>query len=255
MLFFQAALLGGYLYAHLTTRWLGVRKQAGLHLLLLAAAGLLLPVSLAGAEPEGGGEPVAWLLWTMLTTVGPPFLVLSGAGPILQRWFSSTSHRDAADPCRLYAASNLGGGLACLADQHDLRYQLAQRLLLAAHLLGERDMRAAHLGAGGDDLEQIVDAGRAQIVDLQPAYDEKRRCAAIARRVQLRVVHAEQAQEVGAAALAPAQIVGVVDEAGEIGVLEIDADRQDVPTPLNPPGQIRPALRPRHHRRPAAGRT
>src|SRR5687767_11295721 len=35
MVFFQAALLAGYAYAHVSTRWLGVRKQAVVHCMLL----------------------------------------------------------------------------------------------------------------------------------------------------------------------------------------------------------------------------
>src|SRR5438132_9772601 len=35
MVFFQALLLAGYAYAHATTAWLGVRKQAVLHLAVL----------------------------------------------------------------------------------------------------------------------------------------------------------------------------------------------------------------------------
>ena len=35
--------------------------------------------------------------------------------PLLQRWFVSTRHREAADPYFLYAASNLGSLLALLA--------------------------------------------------------------------------------------------------------------------------------------------
>jgi hypothetical protein len=35
MVFFQAMLLAGYTYAHFTTRWLGVRRQALLHLVVL----------------------------------------------------------------------------------------------------------------------------------------------------------------------------------------------------------------------------
>lgn len=114
MLFFQAALLGGYLYAHLTTRWLAPRAQATLHLGLMAVAMLVLPVSVAGAAPEGGASPIAWLLLLMATTVGLPFFVLSGTGPILQRWFSETGHPGAANPYWLYAASNLGSMLALL---------------------------------------------------------------------------------------------------------------------------------------------
>ena len=48
------------------------------------------------------------------------------------------------------------------------------------------------------------------------------------------VVVADEAQEIGAAALAPAHVGGVIDEAGEIRVLEIDADGQDV----SPPARI-----------------
>jgi SAM-dependent methyltransferase len=114
MLFFQAALLGGYLYAHLTTRWLRPRAQATLHLGLMAAAAVVLPVSVAGAAPTGGGSPIPWLLLLMATTVGLPFFVLSGTGPILQRWFSETGHPGAANPYWLYAASNLGSMLALL---------------------------------------------------------------------------------------------------------------------------------------------
>ena len=115
MLFFQAALLGGYLYAHLTTRHLNVRRQAVLHLVLLAAAGLALPLSVAGAAPPGASSPVSWLLLLLLATVGPPFLVLSGTGPILQRWFAESGSPSAANPYWLYAASNLGSMLALLA--------------------------------------------------------------------------------------------------------------------------------------------
>src|SRR5947207_14838417 len=43
-LFFQIMLLGGYAYAHLTARWLKPCPQVILHLLLLLAALVLLPI-------------------------------------------------------------------------------------------------------------------------------------------------------------------------------------------------------------------
>jgi hypothetical protein len=52
MLFFQTALLGGYLYAHVTTRWLDVRKQSLLQLVLLGLTFLTLP-------PAGNRQPRA----------------------------------------------------------------------------------------------------------------------------------------------------------------------------------------------------
>src|SRR4051794_28371800 len=44
VLFFQTTLLVGYLYAHLTVRWLGARRQALLHVLMMASAVALLPL-------------------------------------------------------------------------------------------------------------------------------------------------------------------------------------------------------------------
>jgi SAM-dependent methyltransferase len=115
MLFFQAALLGGYLYAHLTSQRFTPRAQALVHLGLLAVAAAVLPVSVSGAAPPGDGSPIGWLLLLMATTVGLPFFVLSGTGPILQRWFTATGHPGAANPYWLYAASNLGSMLALLS--------------------------------------------------------------------------------------------------------------------------------------------
>src|SRR5208282_6586471 len=60
MVFFQAALLAGYAYAHATTAWLGVRRQILLHLLLVLVPFVVLPISIAGLEPEGGANPIPW---------------------------------------------------------------------------------------------------------------------------------------------------------------------------------------------------
>ncbi len=114
MLFFQAALLGGYLYAHASVRVLGPRRQAAAHLVLLALAALALPVAIGSAAPRGGEAPIPWLLGTMALTVGLPFFVLSATGPLLQAWFARTGHPDARNPYFLYAASNLGSMLALL---------------------------------------------------------------------------------------------------------------------------------------------
>src|SRR5207237_10347111 len=47
MVFFQAALLGGYTYAHATTKWLGVRKQALFHSVFLLLPLILLPIAVS----------------------------------------------------------------------------------------------------------------------------------------------------------------------------------------------------------------
>src|SRR5215203_1547090 len=50
MMFFQATLLVGYLYVHATTTWLGARRQAILHLVVVLLPLLVLPLAVPGAE-------------------------------------------------------------------------------------------------------------------------------------------------------------------------------------------------------------
>jgi len=116
LMFFQAALLGGYLYAHLSTRLLGIRRQALLHVALLALAGLALPVAIpVGWTPPASDSVVGWLLALLLVAVGAPFVVLSATAPLLQRWLATLDHPSAADPYALYAASNAGSFIGLLA--------------------------------------------------------------------------------------------------------------------------------------------
>lgn len=113
-LFFQTALLVGYLYAHAATRRLGPRLQPALHLGVLLLPLVALPIVVpAGAAPGADTSPALWLLRTLTLMVGLPFAVISTTGPLLQRWYSWTGDRRSDDPYFLYATSNLGsfGGL------------------------------------------------------------------------------------------------------------------------------------------------
>jgi hypothetical protein len=115
LVFYQAVLLAGYVYAHLTTRWLGPRRQAALHLLVLLLPWLTLPIAIRGlGAPTGGSSPVPWLLGILSLSVGLPFFVLAASAPMLQSWFAQTGDRAAKDPYFLYGASNLGSLLGLL---------------------------------------------------------------------------------------------------------------------------------------------
>ncbi len=114
LVFFQTALLGGYLYAHLSVRWLGVRRQALAHLLVLALPLLVLPVALPPGSPPVTGGQSWWVLVTLTVAVGLPFFALSAASPLLQRWLAATDHEHAHDPYFLYAGSNAGSLLGLL---------------------------------------------------------------------------------------------------------------------------------------------
>ncbi len=115
MVFFQAALLGGYAYAHASTAWLSVRRQMLLHLALLALPLAVLPLAVNPALLRGGeSNPILDVLLLLSLSVGLPFLVVSATAPLIQKWFTQTGHPAARDPYFLYAASNLGSMLALL---------------------------------------------------------------------------------------------------------------------------------------------
>src|SRR5216683_4334700 len=116
MVFFQAALLAGYGYAHLATKWLGLRRQAGLHILWLLLPAVSLPIGVAASwSPRGEEDPTWLLLGLLVVSIGLPFFVVATSAPLLQKWFAGTGHPAGRDPYFLYAASNLGSMLALLS--------------------------------------------------------------------------------------------------------------------------------------------
>jgi len=115
MLFFQAALLGGYGYAHLTLRRLGPRKQAVLHAVVMLLPLVVLPITLRGVPLTEGLSPALAVLVILALSVGAPYLVVASTSPLIQRWFSVTGHPHAGDPYFLYAAGNAGSIIGLLA--------------------------------------------------------------------------------------------------------------------------------------------
>jgi hypothetical protein len=115
ILFFQAALLVGYAYAHFAVNRLGSRRQAVVQVVLVLVPLLVLPIGLPhGWKPPASSNPIPWLLAVLVLTAGLPMFVASSTGPVIQRWFASTSHRGARDPYFLFAASNLGSLIGLL---------------------------------------------------------------------------------------------------------------------------------------------
>jgi SAM-dependent methyltransferase len=113
LLFFQTGLLAGYLYAHLVVKRLKPREQAWLHIALLAASLLLLPVIPNPSWKPLGNEDPSWrILGLLAATLGLPYLLLSATSPLVQAWYAR-AHEGAA-PYRLFALSNAGSMLALL---------------------------------------------------------------------------------------------------------------------------------------------
>ncbi len=117
MVFFQAMLLAGYLYAHLLSHYLALKFQIWVHVAVLAASLIFLPISIpeAWTAPEAANTPVLWIIGLFAVALGVPFFALSANAPLLQRWFSYSNHPSAQDPYFLYAASNLGSLFSLLS--------------------------------------------------------------------------------------------------------------------------------------------
>lgn len=112
MLVYQALLLAGYAYAHRLSR-LPLRRQATIHLALLAVAAVTLPVALIDLPAPSPGWEVLWVPALLALTVGPVFFLVSAQAPLMQRWYAADP--SAREPWALYAASNLGSFAGLIA--------------------------------------------------------------------------------------------------------------------------------------------
>jgi hypothetical protein len=138
MVFFQALLLAGYSYAHVTTSWLGVRRQTWVHLAVLLLPALTLPIALnKSLVPQGQENPIFGAFLVLLLAAGLPFFAVATTAPLLQKWFADTGHPAAKDPYFLYGASNLGSMLALLSYpllvEPAITLQLQSKLWAAAY--------------------------------------------------------------------------------------------------------------------------
>lgn len=114
LLFFQSALLFGYLYAHALTRAFPLKWQTGTHIfLLLACVAALHVLPNASWQPKPGQDPTWFVFGALATSVGLPYLLLSATSPLLQSWYSLTC--EGALPYRYFALSNAGSLVALLA--------------------------------------------------------------------------------------------------------------------------------------------
>jgi SAM-dependent methyltransferase len=115
MVFFQAALLAGYGYAHGIRRIRNPRAATAIHLAFLLVPLAFLPLVLPSGWTPGDTWPPLWVLGVLAMSVGLPFVAVATTSPLLQTWFSRTDHPHAHDPYFLYAASNAGSLLGLLS--------------------------------------------------------------------------------------------------------------------------------------------
>ena len=118
LFFFQTALLGGYLYAHLLATRVPRRRQVAVHAALVVAALLffLPPLPAAGWAPAGGEAPGPRILLTLLAGPGLPFVLGAATTPLVSAWLAGGGGRKGASgsPYRFFAVSNTGSLLGLL---------------------------------------------------------------------------------------------------------------------------------------------
>ncbi|HMO46189.1 MAG TPA: fused MFS/spermidine synthase [Rubrivivax sp.] len=112
LVFFQAALLLGYAFAHQLVRRDASRAWRWAHVALLLASLALLPIVPVRLWPGSQqAEPALQILGLLLLTIGLPFTLLAMTSPLLQAWLAAA--RPPRNPYRLFAVSN-GASLAAL---------------------------------------------------------------------------------------------------------------------------------------------
>ena len=151
MVFFQAMLLGGYAYAHFLSTRLTLARQVTVHGCVLVLTALTQPLGVSenlvqSLSPER--NPFVWLLSALFLVVGLPFFVVASTGPLLQKWYSRTSHAKANDPYFLYSASNMGSLLALLGYPVLLEPELRLRQQSLLWAAGYTALALCILGCG-----------------------------------------------------------------------------------------------------------
>jgi hypothetical protein len=162
LMFFQAMLLAGYLYAHLTSMYLSSRRQSVLHVALLVLAVISLPVAIPhGWTPPESGNVIPWLTALLSIAVGAPFVLLAATAPLVQRWLTDTGHPFAANPYVLYAASNAGSlaGLLGFPILMEPNFRLGEQAYDVERRIWHRSrtrsrVRGKRVEAGGNQRDQ-----------------------------------------------------------------------------------------------------
>ena len=133
LVFFQIALLAGYLYAHLLARRGGGLVHLSLLLVAVICAGLWAFGGI-GMGTWGAGHPVAGIFWSLGVGIGVPFVMLGATSPLLQVWWTRSS--GGGLPYGMFGLSNVGSLLALLAYPTVIEPYLALRTQRLVWLVG-----------------------------------------------------------------------------------------------------------------------
>lgn len=123
LVFFQTALLLGYLCAHWIATRLRARAQAVVYVLLLVVSLVQVARNLNPHLHSSTLHPIISVLSMLAVLIGLPFLALSATNPLLQAWYSRVAGKaedgvgkpsSPVPPYRLFALSNFGSLVALI---------------------------------------------------------------------------------------------------------------------------------------------
>jgi len=112
LVFFQSALLLGYLYADFMVTRLRPRAQALTHVTLLAVALATLGLHIRASQWAATWHPMLTVFGLLSLIIGLPYLAMSATTPLLQAWYTGSFH--ASWSYRMFSLSNAGAMLALL---------------------------------------------------------------------------------------------------------------------------------------------
>jgi spermidine synthase len=133
IVFFQAVLLIGYIFAHSSIQRLGIKRYRLFHLFLMATPLFFFPgrpLSIHYANPQM--TLAVDVFWKLFITIGPVFFVLSTISLVTQAWLSGSDLPQKKNPYALYAVSNLGsfGGLVTYPFLFEAYLTLTEQLFM-----------------------------------------------------------------------------------------------------------------------------
>jgi len=116
VVFFQCALLLGYIYSHLVVQRIGMARYWRFHLILILLPLLFFPGRALPAIYSHQAVPLVMdIFFQLSSSIGLVFFALSTISIISQSWLASSSLPQRQNPFMLYAVSNFGSFLGLLS--------------------------------------------------------------------------------------------------------------------------------------------
>ena len=109
MFSYQAMLLLGYLYVHLTTKYFSLKTKIKIQLVLLLVSLLMFPIVINSGDIDFiVNYPITWMLGNLAANIALFFILLSANTILIQKLVANSNYASSNNPYKLYSVSNLG---------------------------------------------------------------------------------------------------------------------------------------------------